>query len=165
MNEEKTIWRGSSSQIVNMGTFGLCAISALIIIVGYRVVATMQNPPSIAAYILLLLIVPCGIALWKYLLNKTRIYELTTQRLKTTCGVFSTRTTELELYRVKDITLIQPFYQRLIGLGRIELTTNDASDHVIIMNAIPNMSQLSEQLRANVEACRDQKRVRLAELE
>lgn len=165
MNEEKTIWKGSSSQIINAGAYGLCAISALIIIICHRLMMKIQNPPSMTSGLLLLLIIPCAIALWKYLANRTRIYELTTQRLKTTVGVFSTRTTELELYRVKDITLIQPFCQRIIGLGRIELTTNDASDHIIILNAIPNMRQISEQLRANVEACRDQKRVRLAELE
>jgi len=165
MNEEKIVWKGSSSQIVNAPSFGLCAVSALLIIAAYMVVSKMNNAPSTAAYLLLLLLVPVAFALWKYLINRTRVYEMTNQRLKTTIGVFSTRTTELELYRVKDITLVQPFYQRVLGLGRIELTTNDTSDRVIILNAIPGMKSLSEQLRASVEACRDQKKVRLAELE
>jgi uncharacterized membrane protein YdbT with pleckstrin-like domain len=165
MNEEKTIWKGSSSQLINARPFGLSAISALLIIAAYMFLLKTQTAPSMAAYILLLLILPIAFALWKYLLNRTRVYELTTQRLKTTVGVFSTRTTELELYRVKDITLVQPFFQRLLGLGRIELATNDVSDHIILLNAIPGMKSLSEQLRASVEACRDQKKVRLAELE
>lgn len=165
MNEEKTIWKGSSSQLINARPFGLCAISVLLIITAYVLLSKTPDASSMAAYILLLLIVPVAFALWKYLLNRTRVYEITTQRLKSTVGVFSTRTTELELYRVKDITLVQPFYQRLLGLGRIELATNDVSDHIIILNAIPDMKSLSEQLRASVEACRDQKKVRLAELE
>lgn len=165
MNEEKLIWKGSSSQIINARPLSLCTLSALLIIVAYVLLSKTPDASSMAAYILLLLIVPVAFALWKYLLNRTRVYEITTQRLKTTVGVFSTRTTELELYRVKDITLVQPFYQRLLGLGRIELTTNDASDHSIRLDAIPHMPHMSEQLRASVEACRDQKRVRLAELE
>lgn len=165
MNEEKPVWKGSSSQIVNARPFGLCAIAVLLIIAAYVVVLKSQNSQSIAAYILLLLIIPIAFALSKYIVNRARVYELTTQRLKTTIGVFSTRTTELELYRVKDITILQPFYQRIMGMGCIEMTTNDESDRIIVLDAIPNMPRLSEQLRANVEACRDQKKVRLAELE
>jgi len=165
MNEEKIIWKGTSSQIVNVRPFGLCAISALLIVVVFMALLKLQYSPSAAAYVLLLLIFPIAFAFWKYLVNRTRVYELTTQRLKTTIGVFSTRASELELYRVKDITLFQPFFQRLLGLGRIELTTNDTSDPTIIINAIPNMAATGEQLRASVEVCRDQKRVRLAELE
>lgn len=165
MNEEKTIWKGTSSQIINIRPFGLSAVSALFIIAVFMALVKLDYQESQAALILLLLVFPMAFAFWKYLLNRTRVYELTSQRLKTTIGVFSTRTTELELYRVKDITLVRPFFQRLLGMGRIELTTNDASDPIVIINAIPNISQIGEQLRASIEICRDQKRVRLNELE
>jgi uncharacterized membrane protein YdbT with pleckstrin-like domain len=80
-------------------------------------------------------------------------------------GVFSKRTDELELYRVKDSTVLEPFWQRLFGLGNIVITTNDTTSPTLILEALPEAAQTREQLRAAVEQCRDRKRVRIAELE
>ena len=81
---EETIWRGTSSQMKNLGLFILCGLFCW-------------------------LIVPIFIALARYLQTKNKIYELTTERLKITEGVFSKVTDTLELYRVKDIETRQPF--------------------------------------------------------
>jgi len=39
-----------------------------------------------------------------------RDYELTEERFKERSGVFNIRYDELELYRIKDITFMQPFF-------------------------------------------------------
>jgi len=114
---------------------------------------------------LLLLPVPLGIAAWKWLELKCRVYEVTTERIKVTRGIFSRRTDEMELYRVKDLTLIEPFFFRLCGLGSVIITTNDASTPTLTIHAVKRVKELREQLRLAVEVCRDKKRVRLAELE
>ncbi|MDQ6914052.1 MAG: PH domain-containing protein, partial [Verrucomicrobiota bacterium] len=75
---EETIWRGLSSQQKNLGLFILCGLFCW-------------------------LIVPIFIALARYLQTKNKIYELTSERLKTSEGVFTKTTESLELYRVKDI--------------------------------------------------------------
>jgi uncharacterized membrane protein YdbT with pleckstrin-like domain len=49
------------------------------------------------------LIVPIFFALVYYLQTRCKVFELTTQRLKITSGVFTKVTETLELYRVKDI--------------------------------------------------------------
>src|ERR1700742_1759837 len=85
---EETIWRGPSSQWKNFGLYVLCGLFCW-------------------------LIVPIFIALWRYLQTKNKIYELTSERLKTTQGVFSKVTDTLELYRVKDIETRQPFLYRM----------------------------------------------------
>ncbi len=140
MTEEKTLWRGSSSQVINLGTYILCGL-------------------------LCWLIVPIFIALIKWWQNKCRIFEVTTQRIKITTGIFNKTTNELELYRVKDMTLVQPFWLRLYGLGNIVLMTHDVSSPVITLEAVPKPLELHEGLRNSVEECRTDKKVRLAELE
>ena len=111
------------------------------------------------------LIVPIFIALWKWILVRSRTYEVTSQRLRLREGVFSKRTDEMELYRVKDTTLVEPFWQRLFGLGTIEITTNDATTPLVKIESIAGAKELREDLRRHIETCRDRKRVRLAELE
>jgi uncharacterized membrane protein YdbT with pleckstrin-like domain len=114
---------------------------------------------------LLLLPVPIGIAAWKWLELKCRVYEVTTERIRVSRGIFSKRTEEMELYRVKDLTLIEPFFFRLFGLGSVIITTNDASTPMLTIHAVKRVKELREDLRQAVELCRDKKRVRLAELE
>ena len=140
MDEEKTIWQGSSSQALKLGIYILCGLFCW-------------------------LIVPIFIGLWHWLKLRSRVYEVTTQRIRIRQGIFNKRTDELELYRVKDTTLVEPFWVQLFKLGNIEVTTTDLTTPLVILEGIPQASWLREELRKSVEICRDKKRVRLAELE
>ena len=114
---------------------------------------------------LLLLPVSLGVILWKYLVLRCRTYEVTSQRLCVPSGVFSRRRDELELYRVTDLRIDQPFWLRLLGLSHILLFTSDKTTEVNRIEAVRNAPELSNRLRAAVEECRDRKRVRVSELE
>jgi uncharacterized membrane protein YdbT with pleckstrin-like domain len=137
---EQTVWRGTSSQWKNFGLFILCGLFCW-------------------------LIVPIFIALARYLQTKNKIYELTTERLKTTEGVFSKVTDTLELYRVKDLETRQPFFSRLAGVENIQLNTSDTSSPVIVIEAIPSTVGLADKVRNQVEAIRAQKGVREIDVE
>lgn len=135
MSQEKEIWSGTPSQVVNMKAF-------------------------IFTGLFFWLIFPLFIMFWKWLAVKNTKYELTTQRLKTCHGVFSLKKDEIELYRVKDYKLSRPFFLRLFGLGTITLETSDRSHPEINVWAVKNPENLREEFRTHVEACRDRKRVR-----
>jgi uncharacterized membrane protein YdbT with pleckstrin-like domain len=137
---EEVIWTGSSSQVRNLHIYLLCAL-------------------------LCVLIVPIVYAIVKWIQLRCRVYELTTQRIRIRQGVFSKRTDELELYRVKDSTMLEPFWQRLFGVGNIVITTNDATTPTLTLEALPHARDIREKLRTAIEECRDRKRVRVAELE
>lgn len=137
---EQVIWEGSSSQVRNLHIYLLCALFCW-------------------------LIVPIVYAIVKWIQLRCRRYEITTQRLRIRQGVFSKRTDELELYRVKDSTVLEPFWQRLFGIGNIVITTNDETTPTVTLEALPNSRETREKLRAAIEECRDRKRVRIAELE
>jgi uncharacterized membrane protein YdbT with pleckstrin-like domain len=137
---EETVWRGSSSQWKNLGVFILCGLFCW-------------------------LIVPIFIALARYLQTKCKIYELTTERLKITEGVFSKVTDTLELYRVKDLETQQQFLHRLAGIENIQINTSDLSTPFVLVEAIPSSVGFGDKLRNQVEIIRTQKRVRELDVE
>lgn len=138
--EEEVLWTGRPSHVTNMGTYIICAL-------------------------FFFLVVPMFIGFWKWLQICNLNYELTTERLRTTRGVFSKRTDDLELYRVKDTTYLQPFFLRMFKLGSIELITSDKSTPYVLIEGISDASDVREQLRRHVERRRDQKRVREVDFE
>ena len=137
---EESIWRGTSSQLQNLGLYILCGLFCW-------------------------LIVPIFFALARYLQTKNRVYELTSERLKISQGVFSKVTSTVELYRVKDIEVHQPFTYRMLGLENLNLTTSDVSSPTLVFDAIPVTAGLPDKLRNQVEIIRVQKRVREVDLE
>ena len=137
---EQTVWRGTSSQWKNFGLFILCTLFCW-------------------------LIVPIFIALARYLKTKNKSYELTTERLKITEGVFSKVTDTLELYRVKDLEMRQPFLYRLVGIENIQVNTSDVSSPFILIEAIPSTVALADKIRNQVETIRTRKGVREIDVE
>jgi len=137
---EQTVWRGTSSQWKNLGVFILCGLFCW-------------------------LIVPIFIALARYLQTKNKIYELTTERLKITEGIFSKVTDTLELYRVKDLETRQPFLYRMFGVENVQMNTSDTSSPFIFIEAIPSAVGLGDKIRNQVEAIRAQKGVREIDVE
>jgi uncharacterized membrane protein YdbT with pleckstrin-like domain len=140
MSEERDLWFGTPSQVVNLGSF---IFLGLFFWLGF----------------------PLLIILWKWLSIKNTKYELTTERIRTRYGILNKKTDEIELYRVRDYNLDQPFFLRIFSLGNIILETSDRSHRTVTLKAIPNGEQLREQLRTHVEACRTKKHVREVDFE
>lgn len=159
---EETVWRGSSSQWMNFGRFLFCVLLSGLIVAIFLVAASISR---FGPFILLLLVAPIFMALARYLQTKSRSYELTTERLKTTQGVFNKVTETLELYRVKDLETRQPFLYRLVGLENVQLNTSDASSPVVLIEAVPSTAALADKARNQVETIRAQKGVREIDVE
>jgi uncharacterized membrane protein YdbT with pleckstrin-like domain len=160
---EETVWRGSPSQWRNSSHFFLYAVLTVIIAVG--AVALGHLVPLVGPLFLVLLLLPLFLVLKEFLQTRSVIYELTTERLKTTTGIFSKITDTLELYRVKDLETRQPFFLRLMGLEDVHLQTSDSSSPVVVISAVPKALGLGDKTRNAVEAIRMQKRVREIDIE
>jgi uncharacterized membrane protein YdbT with pleckstrin-like domain len=139
-SNEALVWSGSPAQIVNLPVFVVCVP-------------------------LCWLVVPIFIALWKWLVVKNTRYELTTERLKLRAGVLNKVLDELELYRVRDYRLEQPFFLRIFGLGNIIIRTADNTHPVITLRAIRDGEHVLELVRRYVEECRARKNVRALDIE
>ena len=138
------------------------AIVVLVILMSRRSSTEIRN---LSPYILILLAVPIFIAGKRYLQTKCKVYELTTERMKVTEGIFGKVTDTLELYRVKDLETRQPFLYRLVGTENIQLDTSDVETPLVLINAVPSSVGLADKIRNRVEAIRQQKSVREIDVE
>lgn len=128
---EHEVWSGTPSQWQNLGWWLSC-----------------------------LLILPIPYALWRWLVVRNTRYLLTDQRLKSSRGVFNRVTDDLELYRIKDTRFEQSVWQRMVGIGDIELSTSDTTTPLARLRNIRHADNVRDILRGLVEKRRDAKRVR-----
>jgi uncharacterized membrane protein YdbT with pleckstrin-like domain len=164
MEEEKPLWQGNPSQILNLHIFLLCALVAGGLL--FAAFFFWPSPGSPGMYIVGgLAIVPLGFAFVRYLQTKFWRYELTTERLRIRSGILSRRTDEIELYRVKDYVLHEPLALRMFGLGDIALTTTDDANRNVLLRAIRRPDALRDEIRKYVEMRRQAKGVRITEME
>jgi membrane protein YdbS with pleckstrin-like domain len=157
MSEERVIFNGASSGVVNAGAYALCAVVAIAVVVGSLLVAQ--------PLVVLLVLAPLLYAGWVWLANRSRVYEITSERIRVRQGILTHKTEELELYRVEDMTVVEPFFYRVFGVGNIVLTTNDSSNPTLTLEALRGLAQVREELRQAVEDRREKKRVRVTEIE
>ena len=128
---ETVIWKGTSSQLKNFWWFVSC-----------------------------LLVIPIPWAIWAWLKVKCHVYTLTTERLLIEDGVFNKSKDTLELYRVRDLQVTEPFWQRLFGLQNIQLLATDLTTENLILDYMPKEAGLADHFHKQVEECRQRKRVR-----
>jgi uncharacterized membrane protein YdbT with pleckstrin-like domain len=140
MAEEELVWSDTPSQVLNIPTFVVCGL-------------------------LFWLVIPIFIGVWKWLVLRNTRYELTTERLRVRRGVLNKELEELELYRVRDYRLEQPFILRMFSLGNITINTTDVSQPIVILHGVRNSEHVREQIRNHVEQCRTAKRVRALDIE
>jgi uncharacterized membrane protein YdbT with pleckstrin-like domain len=150
--EETRVWTGSPSQWLNFGWFAGCVIGAI----GFVAASVVLAQPLVAAGAA----IPVIVALTKALTVKTTRIDVTTERITTTVGIFSRRKWDLELYRVKDTTLSEPFLLRLVGRANIEIISSDRSSPALTLRALPDAEPLRQQIRSNVERLRLKRGVR-----
>jgi uncharacterized membrane protein YdbT with pleckstrin-like domain len=131
--DELIIWEGHPSHIKDLGFYALCLV---------------LSP----------LVVPLGFMLWRCLDTHFHQYDITSERLRVTRGILSKRMREMELYRVKETSLHQPFFLRLFRLANVVITVPDHDKREIVIRAVPDARALRESLRECIETMRDKKR-------
>ncbi|MHB1134814.1 MAG: PH domain-containing protein [Chloroflexota bacterium] len=169
---EEAVWEGTPSQWLNLGTYLTTGLAAIILL-GTAVYVQVGNPPAFLApyagtvslLLAVLALVPLFLAVRGYLVTRTTHYELTSERILTTVGVFSRETNNLELYRVDDIEVNQPFLLRLVSRGNIVVSTSDRTNQRLVLEALSNSQSLRDTMRKYIEICRDRKRTRVVDMD
>lgn len=104
-----------------------------------------------------LAVVTLGIAgLVYWLESRSTRFEITTQRVRIERGLLSKSTQDIELYRIDDIVIEQPFGMRLLGHGRLILRSTDRSLPEVRIAGVPGFAPLADQLRE--QALRERER-------
>lgn len=156
--DENLVWKGTPSHWTNAGTHLFCLLVAAAIVAAYFL--TTAGPIVLAA-----LVVPLFVMFWRWLNTRCHVYEITNERVRLTTGILSRHSQELELYRVRDYTTIQPFWLRLVGRGHLVLQTSDRTTPEFHLRAVPDVGGLRDKIRANTEQLRQRRGVRDIEVD
>lgn len=97
-----------------------------------------------------------------YLVASTR-YRLTTQRLFVQTGLIAKHLEEVELFRVKDVTLSQGMLQRMLGVGTVVVLSTDDTSPRLELTGLRDPLGVKEQIRGAFRAARQREGMRMAE--
>lgn len=86
-------------------------------------------------------------------------YRLTDDKLIVETGFLSRTEEEIRLYRIMDLTLERPLWQRLFGVGTIHCCTADKSTPEFDICKIKDAVNVKNLLSDMVEEQREQKRI------
>ena len=157
MNEEVVLFRGSPSILVRAGTFFI----GLLLIAGFIAGAVFFQQPLVAIGAGIVLIYLIAVMV----LIRSQVFEVTSERVRWRRGILTKRTDEIELYRVMDASLVEPFLLRMVGAGNIELRSADATTPSLTLPAVKDAAELREKLRVSIENMRTKKGVRVTEFD
>lgn len=150
--QETPVWTGRPSQWVNAATFAWTGVLGA----GFLFGAGLWGRWLLALGAL----VPALWAGWVWLTVRSIRIDVTSERISVRTGVLSRRRSDLELYRVRDTTLVEPFLQRLVSLADIHVISSDRSSPLVVIPAIREAESLRQQIRHHVERLRLLKQVR-----
>ena len=97
-----------------------------------------------------------------YLVAATR-YRLTTQRLFVQKGLIAKELEEVELFRVKDVTVRQGMLDRMLGVGTVVVLSTDDTAPRLELAGIRRPVEVKESVRGAFRAARQREGLRMAE--
>ena len=87
------------------------------------------------------------------------IYSFSKNKFYMKTGIFNTKSEEILLYRILDITYKQTFGQKIFGVGSVILNTADKTTPILEIKSIKTPDRVRKALSTLVEQRRDEKRV------
>jgi len=156
--EEEDLWRGHPSQILNLHIYlfwGIILAATLVLALVFA-----DNHYWALGIFGIVAIVGLAQSAWAYFHLRMIEYIITTQRVRVISGLFSKEVQEIELFRVKDTSARQAFFQRIFGLGTITILSGDEKQPRLVLDGVPNAIEMRERLRQEVMSLRQRFGVR-----
>ncbi len=168
---ETVVWTGNPSHWTAFGTYAVSAFLIFLLLVAY--IWVTRYPPTLVSgnlamwqgILVLLMAMVAGYACVQFLRIRSTEYMVTSQRLRISEGILSKHRDDLELYRVDDLQVEEPFMLRLVRRGNLRISSSDRSHPRTLLRAVPAVQDLRDLVRQHVEACRDYKRTRVFDMQ
>ncbi len=164
--EEKTLWSGSPSQILNfkilVGWLFVLGLAGVALYFLDRIPAwteKVSRPQAMMGLGALAVVALIHYVVAVLSLRSTH-YLVTNQRVRVTRGLLGKNMQEIELFRVKDTAATQTFFRRLFGVGDLDIVSGDANNPNLHLVAVPKAIELRESIRREVLALRQRFGVR-----
>ena len=152
------------SQVINYGAYLSAALQMAVCAVLFAVLRHYW--PKLNLVILAIpLVAILGLATLTWVKTASISYHFAKGRLTWRTGVLSRSTESLELYRIADVTMRQPFFQRLFGVGRIVLNTADANHREVVMEGVPAPDRFRDWLTDAVQQTRRDRGMREVQMD
>jgi membrane protein YdbS with pleckstrin-like domain len=142
---ETDVWVDTPSQWVGFGVYFWCILLAI----AFAVAAILLH-----RYFWFGLLLPLLIAVTKFFNIKATRYELTTQRLQIHSGILDRKEIEIELFRLRDLSVEQSFFQRLVNVGTVEAQSSDKDAPAIRLKWVNNPDAVKDKLRTFIMEAR-----------
>lgn len=91
-------------------------------------------------------------------------YKLTDGRLHRETGLLNLKEEEVLLYRVRDLTLKMSLWQRIFGVGTVEIDSSDTSTPKLLLENVKTPREVKEKVYLAVESAKEARRMRTTEL-
>jgi membrane protein YdbS with pleckstrin-like domain len=143
---ETQIWSDTPSQWAGFGFYFWCVLVAIAV----AVAALLVHQPLIWIG----LVLPLLVAFTKFLRVKATRYTLTSQRLKIYTGMVDRKEVEIELFRLRDLSLDQTFLQRMVNVGTVEALSSDKDAPGIFLKWVKKPDMVKDQLRTYIMQAR-----------
>ena len=147
------------SQVINYGVY-LSAALQMAFCAALFALLRKYWPMLSPIFLAIPLVAILGVATLAWLKTATTSYHFAKGRLTWRTGVLSRSAESLELYRIADVTMKQPLFQRLFGVGRIVLSTADANHREVVMEGVPSPDRFRDWLTDAVQQTRRERGMR-----
>lgn len=107
----------------------------------------------LSPYFVLFSLAVTGVAGYRLIYLRSCTYRITSQVIRMQRGIFSKRSDQVEMFRIKDYVVTQSFFQQLFKLMDVTLKTNDAEHGTVYLNGIPE-SDIIDTIRERVQQAR-----------
>jgi len=107
----------------------------------------------LSPYFILFSFVVCLAAWYRILYIRTIEYLVTTEYIRISRGIFFKRVDQLEMYRIKDYVMMQPFSLQLFRLMDLLLKSTDPENPQVWLRGIPE-SGIIDTIRDRVQEAR-----------
>jgi uncharacterized membrane protein YdbT with pleckstrin-like domain len=112
----------------------------------------------LSPFFILFSLIVLAVVWYRFLLIRSRSYLIEPEFIRMTSGILFKRTEQVELYRVKDYTITQPFLHQLFRIMDLTLKTTDPGNPVIFLRGIPQ-SDIIDTIRERVQEARQHNKI------
>jgi len=137
--KEEQLWTGTYSGKAMFGSWVLTALASIALIV-----ATVFFPGVWLILVALILIAWVLVALVLAYKKLSISYELTTQRFLHASGLLHRTTDRIEVIDIDDVTYSQGIIQRMLGVGKIVITSSDRSHPKLTLEGIDRVDYVAD---------------------
>ena len=99
-----------------------------------------------------------GMAWYRFIFIRNCRYIVTRKVIRISRGIFFKRTDQLEMFRIKDYIITQPFLLQVFRLMDVTLKSTDPENPVIWLRGIPE-SDIIDTIRDHVQDARQHNRI------